>query len=152
MRLATRLTLALLILSGCSEVAAPVNNQARISTALTVLLNRSGDDAFVIIEEKRTGKFVQFAGSTDQPLLLDLPTQTLSQAEQDRAQELFVSLGAPGLEKWAVTDHAGAPAGTQAGFQMEFGRDPDAAAVVAMRVFTEVYQFADLVELVITQN
>ncbi|MHC4180737.1 MAG: TY-Chap domain-containing protein [Planctomycetota bacterium] len=129
-----------------------MNNQDRISTALADLLNRSSDDAFVIIEEKRTGKFVQFAGSTDGPLLLDLPTQTLTQAEQDRAQELFVSLGTPGLEKWAVTDHTGAPAGTQAGFQMEFGRDPDAAAAVAMRVFHEVYRFPDVVELVITQN
>jgi len=128
-----------------------VNNHDRIHAALRDLLTRKRG-AFVIIEEQQSGKFVQFAGSTEKPLLLDLPTQTLSQAEKERAKKLFVSLGGAGLEEWEVTDLSGAPAGTQAGFQMEFGRDPDAATAVALRVLKEVYGFPENVQLVITDN
>ena len=52
-------------------------NTQRIEAALQALLQRNNEDAFVIFEDKATGKFVQFAGSAEQPLLLDLPLQAL---------------------------------------------------------------------------
>ena len=55
-----------------------------VREALSRLLTRPSG-AFVIIEEPRSGKFVQFAGSKDEPLLLDLPSQTLSPDEMAKS-------------------------------------------------------------------
>jgi len=117
------------------------------------MLEQTRDEPFVIVEETKSKKFVQFTGSVTGGLLLDLPIQTLAREEQERAQRLFVALGGPGLEKWPVFDVPGGnPVGEQAGFQMDFGRDADRAATIAMRVFREVYLFSDEVDVTIIEN
>ncbi len=61
----------------------------RIKRHLVKLLKRKGRP-FLVITDSATGKFVQFAGSKTEPLLLDLPTaQILSDEEMKAAVELL---------------------------------------------------------------
>ena len=51
------------------------------------------EGAFLIVEESESGRFVQFVGSRDESLLLDLPLQTLSPEEMTKARAVFAELG-----------------------------------------------------------
>ena len=63
-----------------------MDNTTAIKIALEKLRVQPEDaGAFVVIENLESGKLVQFTGSLDRPLLLDLPSQTLSEAEFYRA-------------------------------------------------------------------
>ncbi len=133
--------------SGCSEQGTtPMNDdmslgkaEPRITSSLQSLLQRSGDDeAWIIIQEEATSKFVQFAGLDGGVLLLDLPVQTLSPEEHVRAQQLLLGL-------------AGS-AETEFGFEMKISHDTEKAAGVAIRVLREVYLFEDDVELTLIEN
>jgi len=80
-----------------------------------------------------------FGSSIEEPLLLDLPTQTLGENELKRAMSLFQEI-AVDLEQWEVLDHPnGIAVGSQSGFQASFGSDADEAARMAARIFDEVY-------------
>ena len=128
-------------------------NQNRIKTALRALLNRRNDDAFVIFEERDSGKFVQFAGSADQPLLLDLPSQALSAEEQQRAALLFAQLGSADATSADLYDRPGGQVvGRQISYQLVFGQDCDRAAEVTSRIFKEVYRLPAEFELSVTEN
>src|SRR5262245_2363089 len=64
----------------------------RIKAGLEALLLREGKDRSVIFQERKSEKFVQFAGSTMEPLLLDLPSIPLSAEEMARAKTFFAKL------------------------------------------------------------
>ncbi len=129
-----------------------MNNRREIESALSRLLTRTSDDAFVIFEHEDSGKFVQFAGSASEPLLLDLPRQTLDNAELERATILFRSLGVS-LEEWPLLDKPGGQvAGTQSGFQVELGQDIEKAADLALRIFSEVFRISIDAPLVVEEN
>jgi hypothetical protein len=125
-------------------------NRERIEVALKALLQRTNDDAFVIFEEKRSRKFVQFAGSARQDLMLDLPPQTLDQTEDARAEIYFRELGTRPVEDQSSTLEGKIV--RQRYYQKQFGRDAGAAAAAAMGVFERVYQFPPDFDLVITEN
>jgi hypothetical protein len=128
------------------------SNHAKIESALVALLNRHNEDAFVIFEEKATGKFVQFAGSSQEDLLLDLPSQTLDRAEMARAITYFLEVGIE-ADVYDVFDRPGATVvGQQCSFQHSFGRDARTAAEIASAVFLRVYRFPVDFDLVITEN
>ena len=59
-------------LISCDKPGGLVGNQQEIETALSSLLKRQNEDAFVIFEDSVSKKFVQFAGSSTEPLLLDI--------------------------------------------------------------------------------
>ncbi|MCW5777742.1 MAG: hypothetical protein KIS87_15000 [Phycisphaeraceae bacterium] len=122
-----------ILFGGCAErsVSPPATPEGRITTALQEVLSRN-DAAFAIIEHSQSGKFVQFAGSKREPLLLDLPAEALTPEEWERAERLFSSLGGTR---------------TESGFQLETGRDAGGAARIALRVFREVYLLPEDVEL-----
>jgi hypothetical protein len=143
----------------CTNVQAtqptgPVDNLGRISQALSALLQRDNPDAFVIFEEKSSRKFVQFAGSAHEELLLDLPAETLTAAEMERATLLFQELGMPGPETYPVyTDPSMTEvAGMQTSFNMRFGRDFKRAAQVALAIFRRVYGFPADFQLTLKEN
>jgi hypothetical protein len=70
-----------------------------LTTALQTLLVQPNDAcAFVIIEDVESKKFVQFVGSLERPLLLDLPAQSLSETEFYRAVLFFRRRGVGGQE------------------------------------------------------
>lgn len=122
--------------AGCGKEAEPVasdqaageeaGSRERIALALERLLTRDWG-AFVIIEVEATGDFVQFAGSTEQPLLMDVPVQSLSEDEQARARQFFEGAG------------LGAFDDDMQSFMVELGRDPEAAAETALRALRDIF-------------
>lgn len=125
-----------ILFGGCAErnTPLPTTTEAQITAALQEMLGRN-DAPFALIEHPPTGKFVQFAGSAQDPLMLDLPAQPLEPDERRRAEQSFASLG-----------------GTQSesGFQLDAGRDAEEATRVTLRVFREVYELPEDAELIAT--
>jgi len=119
-----------------------------IVAALRALLDRTNRDAFVIFQDKSSGKFVQFAGSAGEPLFLDLPAQALNDDESKRAAKLFRELAAKSPAGAAVRPEGG----ETRGFQLRFGRDAERAAEAALRVFREGYRLPADFELSIEEN
>lgn len=103
------------------------DNRMRVEQGLRALM-QADEGAFVVVEHAASGKFVQCMGSREEPLVLDLPRQTLSPADYERAKRLFDSLD--GASESDV------------GFTVECGRDVDRAAEIVMRVFREIYDLA----------
>jgi hypothetical protein len=95
-----------------------------VVAALENLLRASNPDAWVVFADRATGKSVEFAGSALQPFLFDLPSRALNGEEMNRARVFF---GQRGVE----------PEPT--GFSIDLGWDVEAAADLALGVFTEVY-------------
>jgi len=109
-------------------VAIDMADETRIAEALTRLLKRDSnvEDAFVIIEGDSDSEFVQFLGSTTEPLMLDFPTMSLTEDEKARAKNLFSDI--PNSSE------------SEYGFQVLFDQDTASAALLVIRVFREVYQ------------
>ena len=107
-------------------VIANMANRARITEALSSLLVRRNDDAFVIIEHPESRKFVQFAGSASEQLLLDLPSQTLSETEFYSAVQLFRKIGIAGDEHDVLDEPDGQVVGKQFSFNVVFRSVADA--------------------------
>lgn len=125
----------------------PKTNTEQIASALRALLNRSNPDSFVVFEEHASGKFLQFVGSSEEPLLLDLPTVGLTPDERRRATALFRELSGGGQTFSEPDDADEFP-----GYQHESGRDADAAAELAMRVFREVYLLPEAFPMQVEEN
>ena len=124
---------------GCDRETQGQSHSATVRNALTRLLTRPSG-AFVIIAEPQSGKFVQFAGSEDEPLLLDLPLQTLSPDEMMRVKAVFAELGYSGPETYQTEEYPGGPpAGEQTSMNVKFGTDVDKAAELAVAVLHRVY-------------
>src|SRR5262245_43054225 len=108
-----------------------------VKTALQTLLVQPDDAcAFVIIEDVKSKKFVQFVGSLERPLLLDLPAQTLSETEFYRAVTFFRRRGAAGQEYELLDAPGGRPVAEQFTFQLTLQSVEDALEV-ALEVFRE---------------
>ena len=128
-------------------------NMERITNALFALLKRDNDDAFVIFEDAASGKFVQFAGSSAQPLLLDLPSQALTAGEQERAHALFSELGSGDATHADLYNKPGGKVvGRQVSYQLDFGQNAERAAEATRRIFSEVYCLPDQFDLGVSEN
>ena len=128
-----------------------MDNQALIKDALSALLVRTNDDAYVIIEHQQSGKFVQFAGSASELLLLDLPWQTLSETEFYRAVEFFRRLGIVGAEHDVFDEPGGRVVSQQFSFNMTI-QTVDEASRIALDVLQNVFQIPRDCDLVITES
>ena len=130
------------------------SNLSRVRDSLSALLQRSNQDAFVIFEEKKTGKFVQFAGSRNEDLLLDLPNQALTELEASKAKVVLRDWGASDPQEYVVfTDEdMDTVAGRQISFQINFGRNVSQAAQACLAIFERVYDFPADFELLIEEN
>ncbi|MDJ0708665.1 MAG: hypothetical protein QNJ46_35835 [Leptolyngbyaceae cyanobacterium MO_188.B28] len=128
-----------------------MDNRSRIAQALSSLLVRRNDDAFVIIAHPETQKFVQFAGSATEQLLLDLPSQTLSEMEFYNAVQLFRKLGVIGDEHDVLDKPGGQVVGQQFSFNATFRSVADATRTVE-DIFATVYGFPTDCDLEITEN
>jgi hypothetical protein len=117
-------------------------NDKKLEEALVRLINNP-DGEFVIASDSLSNKFIQFAGSSNESLIVDLPIQTLGPDEIKRAARLFSEYGIK-HERWAALDKPGGkPVGIQAGFNLKVGNDIKKAVEIAMRVFKEVYKVPD---------
>lgn len=128
-------------------------NIDKIGNALKDLKTRQNEDAFLIIEESKSQKFVQFAGSTEEPLIFDLPAQGLTEDELERAKavlgEYDVEMeGTPMYEDETMQKVVD----TQYGFSAVLGDNLNLAVELAVRILTEVYQFDEDVKLLLEEN
>jgi hypothetical protein len=129
-----------------------MDGREAIRIALKKLVERSNEDAFVIIEDNSTKKFVQFAGGKMQDLVFDLPTQTLSSHELVRAKDALARFNIQ-LEEWNVYDRPGGKVvGTQSGFSKNLGKDVDIATEIAWTTLTEIYRLGQALDLSIEEN
>jgi hypothetical protein len=124
--------------------------QERIRSALQTLLQNTGDDWFIIIEEPEHEKFVQFAFDEPSGLFFDLPFQALTKAELERARKLFAALSVAAQKAPMLDQPGGKEIGQQESFNHHVGRDIDQAVDLACRVFKEVYVLHDSVRLDVT--
>jgi len=123
-----------------------------IREALTNLRKRP-TGAFVIIEEPKSGKFIQFSGSIDEPLLLDLPAQALSPDELNKAKRVFKEFGYSGPETYQLQEYPGGPpAGEQTSFMVKFGSDIDRATQFSVVVLYQVYGLDESTRLKLTED
>ena len=109
----------------------------QIKDALQSLLGQPGEDKPFVIIDHPSGKFVQFTGSTSEPLLLDLPSQPLSEAEFYRAVAYFKRFGVVGADH-EVFDPDGCSAGTQFAFNVTFD-SAEKASAAALEIFELIY-------------
>jgi hypothetical protein len=122
-------------------------HRARMEEALRALRTRD-KGSFVVFEDRLSKKFVQFAGSRWERLLLDLPTQPLDPDEMRRASAFFAKRGVQ-LHTWTVEGPDGERR-EQSSFQLELGADVERAAKLALGVFREVYHLPPDFSLEIT--
>ena len=112
-----------------------MSNLENITAALTRLL--TSEEGFVIIEptvkDQPSGKFVQFAGAEDEPLLLDLPTIGLSVPQIAAAERVFGSKAKQGA------------------FNREC-KDPAEGAALALKALHEIFGFSADAPLLITSD
>lgn len=128
---------------GCVPAAAERSeaspSYAAVHEALSRLISRTDRDAFVVFNAGRK-RIVQFAGGTD-GLLLDLPVESLSEAERARAESYFGAIDVRLLERPNFSS-----------FQIEFGGSVDDAARTTIEVFDRVYALAPGSPLSIEEN
>lgn len=127
-------------------------NLETIRSSLNKLAQSDSDNAFVVFSDKQTGRFLQFAGSRQQNLLLDLPTQMLSPDEFETAQAVFKEYGTD-LEASPLLDKPGGEVvDAHFGFNLSFGKEVDAAARVAHYIMLTVFELKDNFELSVEEN
>lgn len=146
------LVMAVCMTAGCKEQMPSQTHFDTIKAALTRLLERP-EGAFLIVEESESGRFVQFAGSRDEPLMLDLPLQTLAAEEVTKAKAVFAELGYPGAIPAPGDSDAGAAAGgAWQSATVPFDDDVDGAAKLAVAVLHRVYGFDETAKLELTEE
>lgn len=144
--------LTVLLFLACSAERNKESHASMVRNALTRMLNRP-HGAFVIIEESKTGKFVQFTGSKTEQLLLDLPADNLSPSEMQKAKSLFIGKGGPGLETHNLLEYPGGPsAGSMTIFNLYLGKDVEKATTLAVAVLHDVYGFDETAKLKLKEN
>jgi hypothetical protein len=102
------------------------------------LANRDADDAFVILEDTETKKFVQFGRGPG--IKLDLPLAALHESEAERAYAFFRELNVCAPRELDAPDPTNSNAlRHHATFEYDFGNDARAAAHTALALFAAVY-------------
>ncbi len=114
-----------------------MDNRVLIKAALQALLQQPPENKPWVVINHASGKFVQFAGSSSEPLVLDLPWQPLSEAEFYRAVVYFKQFGVVGADQ-EMFDIEGQRASPQFTFNMTF-RSVEEATVTALALFEQVY-------------
>ncbi len=115
-----------------------MNHQHKISDALSALLQRQNEDAFVIIEDSRTNKFVQFARTDDGLLLLDLPAVALTETEFEKATQFFEQRGVVGQEHELLSEPDGVAVDSIFTFNVEYESVSEATKTVE-EIFKSVF-------------
>ena len=114
--------------------------EAALTPALQQLLDWPGEVwRFAVAEHRPSGKFVQFG--YDQGLFLDLPTEVLSDSEQDTVKTLLQAAGGGGPRRMEAIDQGTGDQIWVETLHRHFGPngDPAAAARLGCRVLVEAF-------------
>jgi hypothetical protein len=128
------------LIAGCTGS----DNSSVIRSRLQKLAHSADPESFLIIEEKRTQKFVQFGGPE---LQFDLPRQTLSDAEFEAATRILAAYGIEPVTYMIEDPSTEEKDFAQTTFQKVLDGDVDQAVRLAEAVLFEVYGFDREVEL-----
>jgi hypothetical protein len=120
--------------------------------ALERLLRRHNRDAYVVFENRGTGKFVQFACGPRHTLVLDLPHGALTEEELSRAADLFQSPGVSAREDNQAKKPWWRRLFETRTFQIDLGTDPERVADLVLGVFERVYRAEERLDLDIEEN
>lgn len=136
-----------------SDTALSQNNKNQISSALISLTKNTGSDAFVIIEELGSGKFVQFSGNANEELYFSMPVSQLSKSELAKAKSLLkqYDINVENIE-FFTDDSANTPAGSLNEFAKKIDHDVEKGVTLVSEVMTKVFGFKGDVKLLITEN
>jgi hypothetical protein len=119
--------------------------------SLRRLTERNKEDAFVILEDRVSGKFVQFGRGTT--IKIDLPLASLDEVETDRAADWFRNLGVESPGSFDAPDpRESGRLRSQASFEFDFGTDARRAAYSALDLFAAVYQLSNGVVWNVIEN
>lgn len=149
------------ILGACGSKMNKMDRNAELSEkrktevreALTALLMRDNADAFVIIEEPVSGKFVQFSGSVTEPLYFSLPTGQMNTDEFERAKTVLRAYRIKVSEVALFTDESATkPAGSLMEFNEKLGRDVEQGVALVSKVMTRVFGFKPAVPISLIES
>jgi hypothetical protein len=99
---------------------------------------------YVVFKDRNTGKFVQFAGDQAQPLLLDLPLQSLTPGEQERAASLFAKLAVDRPTETQLYSFPSAePTSLASSYQLNFVEDVGAAVSITLEAFSFIFRIPE---------
>jgi len=120
-----------------------------IGEALSHLL-AGPDGTFVIIEEPKSGKFVEFAFTNEKAVIFDLPSISLSTKEVARAKAIFDKWGYASPETHRLQGYPGS-FGVQeiTIFNVGLGKDIGRATELAVTFFEKVYKLRNGAKLVV---
>ena len=129
----------------------------RVFYALSALITRTNSDSFVIVEELHTSRFIQFCCHPGPELCLDLPQETLSVEEMERALVYFQRHGVKGLtasDCFRIDPDTGEEehAGHRHSVTMELGSSVRLATQIVFDVFEKVYLSSNDFDLLIKEN
>ncbi len=119
----------------------------QIKKAIQDLLVRTNFDAFLIIEDPKTKKYVQYATSEKDGLYFSLPTIMLSDEEIERAR---LVLGEYDIH--LNHEHKGDRSYAMQEFAKSLGQDVDLATELVSRIMLEVYLFEPSIQLSLIEN
>ena len=114
------------------------SKKLEIRTAITKLMTRNNEDAFVMFHDASSKKYIQFSGGQSSPIVMDLPFISLSSGEFLRAR---VVLSNYPLE----IDESPA-------FKIDCGKKVDLAIELCLRVFQYVQNLEPDFSILITEN
>ncbi len=123
----------LLSASGCSRP----DNSTLIQTEIQKLSLTMDSEAFLIIREKHSLKFIQFTG---RKLKFDLPRKALSEPEFEKARRLLAPYGIKPTT-YRFKDPQTGKSSAQTSFQKSLSGDVALATKLAETVLFEVYDF-----------
>jgi hypothetical protein len=135
-----------------TEAASPLD-RSKVANALWALIKRTNEDSFVIVAERNTGKYVQFACDVEN-LTLDLPTNLLNHMEVARAAIYFFETHGTRPEVMQLVDANGNPVPWDGfvTFTLELAGNVQVATKIVFEIFDQVYQLAGPIDLIITEN
>lgn len=119
------------------------NFSGHLNVALSSLRNRPG--GYVIVENKKTGKFIQFANSKNKKILINIPYQTLDIDENKRASQFFYNRG---IDNAAYSSPAYDPVtqkqvGIQRSYESILNLKDSEISELAKAFFLEVYGYEE---------
>lgn len=115
--------------------------KARVKTAIVALDNRPNSDAFLTIEDQKSGKGFQFFSSPDNPINLFVPLLGLNDEEAKRAAVYFAEFGISDIDLERMQAYV-----------IDLDHDHERAADVAIEVLIEIYQLPSDFEMQFDEN
>lgn len=124
----------------------------KIRNSLQDLIKRDNSDAFVIITETTTDRFLQFAINNNQ-LLFDLPSGQLTPGELSKTKTILKEFNIPyTIQKAYDPNDATKVIGEFGGFSKEIGDDIDLALNITEKLITKVFNTKNKIAIKIDEN